>query len=76
MTHNIIDSLPFAFQAKKGVEDARATLLGLAVSHLEGKKTHMPLMPCRFLVSFQLQAAHIVARKLPETYGFDFGTTC
>lgn len=41
MVQNIIDPLQIAYQARKGVEDAKATLLDLVVGHLEGKNTHI-----------------------------------
>lgn len=39
MTQTVIDPLQFAYQPRKGAEDAVATLLNFVARHLEGRKT-------------------------------------
>ncbi len=49
---SLLDSLQFAYQARRGVDDASSTLLNMIMKHLEGRKTHVRLLFCRFFVSF------------------------
>ena len=76
MTQDKIDPLQFAYQPRKGVEDATATLLNLVAGHLEGKRTHARLCFVDFSSAFDCMQPHILARRLLNMSNIDFGTIC
>ena len=43
-TENLLDPQQFAYRARRGVEDATATLLNLILKHLEGSNTHAKIL--------------------------------
>lgn len=51
-TEHLLDPLQFAYRAKRGVEDATATLLNLLHKHLEGSKTHVRVLFVDFSSAF------------------------
>ncbi len=43
-TQSLLDPLQFAYQARRGVEDASSTLLNMIMKHLDGRKTEVRLL--------------------------------
>lgn len=76
MTQTIIDPLQFAYQPRKGVEDAVATLLNFVVRHLEGTKTHARLCFADFSSAFNCMQPHVLAQRLSKIPSIDSGTIC
>ena len=76
MTQDVIDPLQFAYQPRKGVDDATATLLHLVAGHLDGSRTHARLCFVDFSSAFDCMQPHILARRLLNMPNIDFGTIC
>ncbi|KAG7499465.1 hypothetical protein JOB18_039315 [Solea senegalensis] len=76
MTQTVIDPLQFAYQPRKGVKDAVATLLNLIVRHLEGRKTHIRLCFADFSSAFNCMQPLVLAHRLSEIPSVDLGTIC
>ncbi len=76
MTQTVMDPLQFAYQPRKGVEDAVVTLLNSVVRHLEGKKTHVRLCFADFSSAFNCMQPHVLAQRLSDIPSVDFGTIC
>lgn len=58
-TEHLLDPLQFVYRAKRGVEDATATLLNLLLEHLECSKTHAGVLLVDFSSAFNPIQPHI-----------------
>ncbi len=47
-TQSLLDPLQFAYQARRGVEDASSTLLNMIMKHLDARKTEVRLLFVNF----------------------------
>ncbi len=63
-TQSLLDPLQFAYQARRGVEDASSTLLNMIIKHLEGRKTHVTLLFVDFSSAFNTIQPHVLIKKL------------
>jgi len=66
-----LDPLQFAHRARRGVEDATATLSNLVLKHLEGRKTQARILFVDFSSAFNTIQPHILVEKL-LSFDFDF----
>ena len=62
----------FAYRARRGVEDATATLLNLILKHLEGSNTHAKILFVDFSSAFNTIQPHILVDKLLRNFNLDF----
>lgn len=76
MTQDRLDPLQFAYKARRGVEDATATLLNLVLRHLEGNKKHARLLFIDFSSAFNCIQPHIFAHRLLSNFYLDFNIVC
>ena len=71
-TENLLDPQQFAYRARRGVEDATATLLNLILKHLEGSNTHAKFLFVDFSSAFNTIQPHILVDKLLRNFNLDF----
>ena len=71
-TENLLDPQQFAYRARRGVEDATATLLNLILKHLEGSNTHAKILFVDFSSAFNTIQPHILVDKLLRNFNLDF----
>ncbi len=69
---SLLDSLHFAYQARRGVEDASSTLLNMIMKHLEGRKTHVRLLFVDFSSVFNTIQPHVLVNKLISEFKIEF----
>ncbi len=63
-TQSLLDPLQFAYQARRGVEDASSTLLNTIMKYLDGRKTHVRLLFVDFSSAFNTIQPHVLVKKL------------
>ena len=63
-----LDSLQFAYQTGKGVEDAKLFILDKVYKHLETPKTHVRLLFADFSSAFNKMQPHILIERLASYF--------
>ncbi len=71
-TQSLLDPLQFAYQARRGVEDAPSTLLNMIMKHLDGRKTHVRLLFVDFSSAFNSIQPHVLVNQLISEFKLQF----
>ena len=71
-TENLLDPQQLAYRARRGFEDATATLLNLILKHLDDSNTHSKIVFVDFSSAFNTIQPHILVDKLLRHFNFDF----
>ncbi len=80
---SLLDPLQFAYQTRRGVEDAPSTLLNMIMKHLDGRKTNVKLLFVDFSSAFNtiiytpllfilLLIPHVLVKKLISEFKLEF----
>lgn len=63
-TAEFMDPMQFAYQLKRGVEDATLTLLNKIFSHLDIYSTHVRILFMDFSLAFNTVQPHLLLKRL------------